>query len=485
MRLKKIYFPWKLFRSFVISYVLLSLLALIPLLVFLSSTLDSQAHPLQSESILKAFVIYLLSVLTLGALLGVSVYRPFAALFQRLRGIRRKPLEEVFWEDWIHEEKGEWSDFEVSIFRLKKDQEKTQRRRQEDRRDWEALLKAVRSPLLILSEKGEVEFMNDSCGDLFGLKAADVLGQSAFPFLRSSSIQAVFKRALEQGEMQKELVEVNHQRDSLVRSFQLTVNPVLKIRPKEMKRLIAVFHEVTDLINTEKMRKNFVANVSHELKSPMTSIKGYLLTLKEDLASGELSELNACLEVVSRNMDRMSALVEDLLQLALLESHPLIEKENIFLSRFLDELLLEIRKKAEEKSQFIQVYNQVDVVESDQRLLERLFFNLLENALKYTPEETRIEIFCERDENGGVRIRIKDSGPGIPKEHLTRVFERFYRIDSGRSRDVGGTGLGLAIVKHIMQVHGGSVSVQSEEGVGTEFACVFPSSGKGSKIAPK
>ena len=222
------------------------------------------------------------------------------------------------------------------------------------------------------------------------------------------------------------------------------------------------------------MRIDFVANVSHELRTPLTAIKGYADTLILDSKQGQPASPEF-LEIIARNTDRLMNLINDLLNLSSLEAKDNLQKTSLPTGELTSRVIQQMRGVFESKRQQISVETRVSTVLADPTRLEQVLVNLLDNANKYTPAHGRISVHWESSSEGITLLKIADSGPGIPSEHHSRLFERFYRVDKARSREEGGTGLGLAIVKHIMQRHEGSVSVESSPGQGSTFICEFPS----------
>jgi two-component system phosphate regulon sensor histidine kinase PhoR len=255
--------------------------------------------------------------------------------------------------------------------------------------------------------------------------------------------------------------------------YSLSVSP-LKRPDRTVYGAVGIFHDVTELKLAEQMRIDFVANVSHELRTPLTAIKGYTDTLIADIELGQPLE-KSFLDVISRNVDRLMLLIRDLLDLSTMDSgidH--LIKEKISTEELTTRMLSQMQGTFQAKRQTVETSIRTSFVNADLKRLEQVVVNLLDNASKYSPTGGMIRILWEEDEQHDVLLRIEDTGPGIPAEHHDRLFERFYRVDKGRSRDTGGTGLGLAIVKHIMQRHGGAVWVQSESGKGSRFTCQFP-----------
>ncbi len=241
----------------------------------------------------------------------------------------------------------------------------------------------------------------------------------------------------------------------------------------------AVFRDVTELRKLESMRKDFVSNVSHELRTPLAAIRGYAETLKEG-ALADPEHAPRMVDVILRQSERLSALVADLLELSRLESGGIVpERTRVPLADTVARVMEVVGPRAQDKQQSVTVdLSPALVALGDPRAVEQILLNLVDNAVKYTPERgsVRVEgrLLVKESGGGQCQITVADSGPGIEARHLPRVFERFYRIDKGRSRDTGGTGLGLAIVKHLAASMDGEVKVESEPGKGSRFILLLP-----------
>ena len=237
-----------------------------------------------------------------------------------------------------------------------------------------------------------------------------------------------------------------------------------------------VLHDITKQKMLEGIRKDFVANVSHELRTPLSIIKGYIETLVDSHRSMPLEDRDHFLHTIQKHTERLNSLLEDLLTLSRLESiNPGLRCESLPLADLLQGVVNDIRGRsiASEHVLSLTIESNLGSVLLDPLKISQVCENLLDNALKYTPRGSTIAVGA-RLVGAEITVTVRDNGPGIPETDLPHIFERFYRVDKGRSRDKGGTGLGLSIVKHIVQLHGGRVWVESELGQGTAFHFTLP-----------
>ena len=238
------------------------------------------------------------------------------------------------------------------------------------------------------------------------------------------------------------------------------------------KDIVVTLHDITKIKNLEKTKKDFATNVSHELRTPLTAIKGFVETLQE--ANNDEENIHY-LDIISRHTDRVIRIVNDLLLLSKLEGTPdNLELEKVNLNNLMENILKIFEQSLEEKNLALEFNtdNNLPIIKVDPFKLEQVFINLIDNAIKYT-EKGKIIITLSRN-NETVTIEIQDTGICIPQEHLSRIFERFYVVDSSRSRKLGGTGLGLSIVKHIVNLHNGKIDVKNIPGAGTNFIVTLP-----------
>jgi two-component system phosphate regulon sensor histidine kinase PhoR len=257
------------------------------------------------------------------------------------------------------------------------------------------------------------------------------------------------------------------------RYFDLRINPLIDNKG-EIFGAAGVLQDVSDQMLAEQMREDFVANVSHEVRTPLTALKGYVQIIKNAIGPEE-KQISTYLEKVEQNSDRLTHLFSDILNLSVIESKQVIAKETVFVEEITKNVINNVKQGFQVKNIQIETRFDIEKTWANPQLLEQVITNLIENALKYTPDGGHVQIGWSQGSAGKYDVlTVSDSGYGIPKEHLPRLFERFYRVDHGRSRDEGGTGLGLAIVKHIVQIHNGRVSVNSEPENGTTFIVKLP-----------
>jgi two-component system, OmpR family, phosphate regulon sensor histidine kinase PhoR len=292
-------------------------------------------------------------------------------------------------------------------------------------------------------------------------------GQRPLSLIRSTDLNDAVMAACRRGESSRLEVTVSGVRP---RVLEVQVMPLRR----ELRGSAAVFHDLTELRRLEKIRKDFVANVSHELRTPITTIRGYAETLRTG-ALADPEHAPKMVEIIHRQSERLSVMVADLLELSRLESGELeLERGPVSLAEAAARAAEAVRGRAQEKRQSLSVDVDAELTaRGDARAVEQVVLNLLDNAVKYTPQGGEVEVTSGR-ENGRCFLTVRDTGIGIEEKHLSRIFERFYRVDRGRSRETGGTGLGLSIVKHLVGAMGGEVRVESGPGRGSRFTVVLP-----------
>ncbi|HEU5139599.1 MAG TPA: ATP-binding protein [Bacillales bacterium] len=258
------------------------------------------------------------------------------------------------------------------------------------------------------------------------------------------------------------------------RHFEVYCAPILH-GYRRSEGTVVVLHEITELKKLEQMRKDFVANVSHELKTPVTSLKGFSETLLEEETAGDEAVRRKFLTIIRKESERLEALISDLLELSRIENEKFrLDWQRTNVGEVINETLLVLKEKAAGKEISLAFSDSGEnvMVEADPARLKQIFLNVVDNAIAYSPQDSSVSIRMEERLNK-VEITVEDQGIGMDPEEIPRVFERFYRIDKARSRGSGGTGLGLAIVKHLTEAHGGRIEVESLIGKGTKFKIIL------------
>ncbi len=325
-----------------------------------------------------------------------------------------------------------------------------------------AVIDGMAEGVWITSDDGRVIEHNNALKEML-YAGRELVGQRADELLKSPELQEAVEKACRESQSARLELAVEGVRP---RVLSIHISPL----GRELGGSAAVFFDVTELRRLEKVRKDFVANVSHELRTPITAIRGYAETLK----SGALSDpVNApqMVDIIHRQSERLSELVEDLLEISRLESKQLqLTQKPIELAEAAARALETVRPKSQARNTALELQVPPGLwVLGDQRAIEQVVLNLVDNAVKYTPANSHVIIGAKQ--NGAeVVLTVRDDGPGIDARHLPRLFERFYRVDKGRSRDMGGTGLGLSIVKHLVNGMQGEVSVESTPGQGSTFS---------------
>lgn len=451
------YFPWKIARQFFLTQVGF----ILALSLILSLSLNDLALVLVAAIAFYAYLTY-------------WYVRPLSRLIQKARLLRRTnaPIDEA---DELNEDVGEWYDLERSLNRMHSELRTKTELLSREREELSTLIGGVFDAILAVDVNGDPLFYNSRFALQFNAPRG---GEQAKAFslseiFRTPEILTSYREVLRTGERRLTTVTLQIELDEVPRHFSLSIAPLKREGGERVYGALGVFHDVTELKQSEQIRIEFVANASHELRTPLTSIKGYVDTLKADLKQERYDDLESFVDVISRNVDRLGALISDLLDLSTLESGAEVKKTSISTREITESVLRQLEVKRARKRQEIKVDYLAETLWADPRRVEQVLVNLVHNAIKYVPETKQISIVWEAAPDATL-LKVRDNGPGIPIEHQARLFERFYRVDPGRSRDQGGTGLGLAIVKHIMIKHDGSVRVVSRPGEGAEFVCVFP-----------
>ncbi|TDM15778.1 two-component system histidine kinase PnpS [Macrococcus bovicus] len=328
----------------------------------------------------------------------------------------------------------------------------------------ETTLENIPSAILMIDKKGQVVIVNDNYNETFN-KGQQILSGHFEDVIRFPSVKQMIKEAMRAEKPINKTIDI--QMAVYRKYFDAAVVPVLSRRRRKLEGVVVVLHDITKLKSLEQMRKDFVANVSHELKTPITSIKGFSETLL-DGAKNNPETLDMFLDIILKESNRIQGLVSELLELSKIEQSSHIILESVNMSRKALSCIEVVEPLAAKKKIVIETRIDEDVIVlAEASKLKQVIINLLSNAINYSPEGSRVKVSVIDGKQG--ILEVSDEGMGIAKEEQTRIFERFYRVDKARSRDSGGTGLGLAIVKHIVEAFDGVIEVDSELSKGSTF----------------
>lgn len=336
----------------------------------------------------------------------------------------------------------------------------------------EAVVDEMQNGVLVIDAKKRLLYANPFFEKTFSLEGKPD-GKNLSDVIKDKAVIEAIDRMLLSKEEKPQEIAVEGKGG---RFFEARLVPFLMdAMPKAQMALIGFFHDVTEEKRVEAIKRDFVANVSHELRTPLSSIKGYAETLL-DGALDDKKTLKNFLTIIDRHANRMTALIEDLLTLSMLESHQMpMSFEPLDIKGLINSIIQGFEKQAKDKGDIkivMDIGKEIPKIPADKDRLEQVIVNLVDNAIKYTNNGT-VRIFARKTDNM-LQIDVEDTGIGIPEKDIPRIFERFYRVDKGRSREMGGTGLGLAIVKHIIQGHNGKIWVKSELGKGSVFSFALP-----------
>jgi len=322
------------------------------------------------------------------------------------------------------------------------------------------------TPLILIDDKGCIILTNQMYKEMFWIEETDIIGKTYLEVIEHEDVKQIIDHIFmtEQKIRRQITIPIHIQ----MKNLEVYGAPIISSN-NEWKGIVLVFHDITEIKRLEKIRKDFVANVSHELKTPVTSIKGFTETLLDGALHDEKA-LESFLNIILKESNRLQSLVYDLLELSKIEQEDMkLKIDQVEINKLIHDIVDSLKKCAEDKQIDIQIFEERSLtVEGDSLRLQQIFINLLSNAIAYTLPSGKVEVHI-KDDDEFVVISIADTGIGIEKKEIPRIFERFYRVDKARSRNSGGTGLGLAIVKHSVEAHHGEINVESEIGKGSKF----------------
>lgn len=326
----------------------------------------------------------------------------------------------------------------------------------------EAILKSMDNGVIAVDKDFKIIMINPYAKEIFGIQQ-DIIGEDLLDKIKNHELKEIFKE--NDIEDYKEVkIFSPKEKDLRIKTTDIKIG-------KKLIGTVAVVQDVTEIKKLENIRSQFVANVTHELKTPLTSIRGFAETLKyvEDKETKD-----KFLNIINDESDRLTRLINDILVLSDIENSKDIKLENIFINEILEDIVYLMENSAKDKNiKLFIVGDKVSPIKGDKDNFKQMMINLVDNGIKYTEKGGQVYIGAKEEDNNCI-VWVEDTGVGISKEHVERLFERFYRVDKARSRSQGGTGLGLAIVKHIILSFNGTINIESQEGKGSKFIIKIP-----------
>ncbi|PIS34322.1 MAG: PAS domain-containing sensor histidine kinase [Candidatus Omnitrophica bacterium CG08_land_8_20_14_0_20_41_16] len=417
------------------------------------------------KAVLFGLIFALVLAFVLGSIIAAQTIRPINRMIQ----VSRRFSKGDFSRRIIQVSKDEIGELAVTLNKMAQDIEDKIKEVKTQNQKLAAIFNSMVEGVIIIDKAGYIVSVNPTIEKIFSIARKDVEGKVFLEAIRNNDIAEVIGAALKREKSVSSEVALIY---PVRRIFEVNATPIFD--NNVISGCLVVVHDITEIRRLETVRSDFVANVSHELKTPLTSIKGFVETLLEGALDDKENNRNF-LNIIHKHAERLDSLVNDLLSLSHLESKEIILKKTSFnLRQQVEGVISGFRSQLKKKD--IEIKNELPVgisVIADKARLEQVVTNLIDNAIKFNKEKGSVRIFSE-EINGKVKIIVEDSGIGIPEKDIPRIFERFYRVDKARSRELGGTGLGLSIVKHIVELHGGSVGVESTEGLGSKFWFLLP-----------
>ncbi|PKL81273.1 MAG: hypothetical protein CVV25_00580 [Ignavibacteriae bacterium HGW-Ignavibacteriae-4] len=421
---------------------------------FFVHKMNKLLHEVRTEIIEISIFVYLISIL--GLILFIkNISNPIKQLSEASKKVAEGDFD-VKVKIKSNDELGDLSkNFNNMTKRLKKLFYKVNSQKEQ----LDTLISEIQEGLVVLDSKGRIKLYNDSFSELLGKN--NLIGKKLTSLIDSTYLKNLLEEVVSNDKSITKEIQVGD------RQFLCSTSWI-----KMKDEVIILLHDISELNKLELIKKDFVINVSHELRTPLTAIKGFSETLIDEI---ENPEQKRYVEIISRHTNRLIRIVNDLLHLSELEQTKAnLVLEKIKVSDILENVYSLFLQKSIEKGieLIVSIENNERILEIDNFRIEQLLVNLIDNAFKYT-DKGKIKIISKEINNQQVFI-IEDTGLGIPKDDLNRIFERFYTVDKSRSRRVGGTGLGLSIVKHIVLLHKGKIEIESELNKGTKFIISIP-----------
>ncbi|MDD5438717.1 MAG: ATP-binding protein [Candidatus Omnitrophica bacterium] len=414
--------------------------------------------------VFAGFVFSLVLAFVLGSLVARKTIGPINRMIQ----ISRRFSEGDFSRRVIRVPKDEIGELADTLNKMAQDIEDKIREIKAQNQKLAAVFNSMIEGVIIVDKESRIISINPTIEKIFGVAKKNAEGKMFLEAIRNNDISEVIGAVLRKGEVASLELTLRY---PVNRIFEVNAAPIFDT---SVTGCLVVIHDITEIRRLETVRSDFVANVSHELKTPLTSIKGFVETLLEG-ALDDRENNRTFVTIIREHAERLNNLVNDLLSLAHLESREItLDKKDVDLRRLAEGVILGFKAQAKKKN--IAIADELPEglsINADKDRLEQVLTNLIDNAIKFNNDKGSVRVYS-REEDAAIKIIVEDSGIGIPGKDLPRIFERFYRVDKARSRELGGTGLGLAIVKHIVELHNGSVGVESAEGFGSAFWFILP-----------
>jgi two-component system phosphate regulon sensor histidine kinase PhoR len=347
----------------------------------------------------------------------------------------------------------------------------------DEREKASAMLERMAEGIIVTDNDGRIVLFNRAAERIFNLPASRATGKTVTDVFLDYELSAMLMRALRQAVTQTGEVRIASTNSDHVARERILDVFVTRVETERGHGFgaVMVLHDLTEIRRLENIRRDFVANVSHELRTPIASIRA----MTETLLMGAKDDPEAAQEfltTVSKEAERLSVLLDDLLEVARIESGKReMHKTELDASELVETVVGKLRPQAESHGIMLSTsVPHVKMFHANHDAMQQILVNLIDNAIKYTPERGRVSVECEEAPEDTIKFIVRDTGVGIPRSDIPRIFERFYRVDKARSRELGGTGLGLSIVKHLVEAQGGDVKVESRMGQGSVFTVTLP-----------
>lgn len=425
------------------------------------------------KTVFLGLILALALAFVLGSIIAARTVRPINKMIQ----VSRKYSEGDFSRRVMQSTHDEIGELAITLNKMAQGLEDKIKEIKAQNQKLAAIFNSMIEGIIIVDGSSNIISINPTIEKIFNVSHKDAEGKIFLETIRNNDISEIIQGVLKDGNpLSKEIEIVLPVR----KIFEVNAAPIFD--NNTVNGCMVVIHDITEIRKLETIRSDFVANVSHELKTPLTSIKGFVETLLEGALDDKENNRNF-LKIIQDHAERLNNLVDDLLSLSHLESKEItLNKKSSNLKQQLEEVISGFKSQLKKTS--VQIKNDLPasvIVEIDKDRIGQVFTNLIDNAIKFNKEKGTIRIYAQDasekiygEQSRTIKVFVEDSGIGIPPKDIPRIFERFYRVDKARSRELGGTGLGLSIVKHIVELHGGSVGVESTEGLGSKFWFSLP-----------